>query len=81
MSKLGSIKKPVENEMRQFEGFFNETLKSDVPLLKIILNYILRRKGKQMRPLLVFLSAGLNGKINESTHIAATFIELLHTGT
>jgi octaprenyl-diphosphate synthase len=81
MSKLGSIKKPVENEMRQFEGFFNETLKSDVPLLKIILNYILRRKGKQMRPLLVFLSAGLNGKINESTHIAATFIELLHTAT
>ncbi|MEZ5010858.1 MAG: polyprenyl synthetase family protein [Bacteroidales bacterium] len=81
MSKLASIKKPVENEMRRFEGFFNDTLKSDVPLLKIILNYIIRRKGKQMRPLLVFLSAGLNGPVNESTYIAATFIELLHTAT
>jgi len=81
MSKLSSIKKPVEEEMRRFEGFFNDTLKSDVPLLKIILNYILRRKGKQMRPMLVFLSAGLNGTINESSYIAATFIELLHTAT
>ena len=81
MSKLASIKRPVEDEMRRFEGFFNDTLKSDVPLLKIILNYIIRRKGKQMRPLLVFLSAGLNGPINDSTYIAATFIELLHTAT
>jgi len=81
MSKLDSIKKPVEQEMRHFEGFFNETLKSDIPLLRIILNYILRRKGKQMRPMLVFLSAGLNGTINESSYIAATFIELLHTAT
>jgi len=81
MSKLSSIKKPVEEEMRRFEGFFNDIMKSDVPLLKIILNYILRRKGKQMRPMLVFLSAGLNGTINESSYIAATFIELLHTAT
>lgn len=81
MSKLRSIRKPVEKEMRRFEGYFNETLKSDIPLLKIILNYILRRKGKQMRPLLVFLSAGLNGTINESTFVAATLIELLHTAT
>lgn len=81
MSKLGSIRRPVEDEMRQFEGFFNDTLKTDVPLLKIIINYILRRKGKQMRPLLVFLSAGLNGPINESTFVAATFIELTHTAS
>ena len=78
MSKLRSIRKPVEEEMQKFEGYFNE---SDVPLLKIILNYILRRKGKQMRPLLVFISAGLNGSINESTFVAATLIELLHTAT
>jgi octaprenyl-diphosphate synthase len=81
MSKLRSIRKPVEEEMQRFEGYFNDTLKSDVPLLKIILNYILRRKGKQMRPLLVFISAGLNGTINESTFVAATLIELLHTAT
>lgn len=81
MSKLSSIRKPVEDEMREFEGYFNNILRSDIPLLKIILNYILRRKGKQMRPLLVFLSAGLNGKINESTYVAATLIELLHTAT
>ncbi len=81
MSKLSLIRKPVQNEMKEFEGYFNNVLRSDVPLLKIILNYILRRKGKQMRPLLVFLSAGLNGKINESTYVAATFIELLHTAS
>lgn len=81
MSKLRSIRRPVEDEMQRFEGYFNDTLKSNVPLLKIILNYILRRKGKQMRPLLVFISAGLNGTINESTFVAATLIELLHTAT
>src|SRR5512146_3106193 len=81
MSVLGEIKKPVEKEMDQFESYFSRTLKSDVPLLKIILNYILRRKGKQMRPLLVFLTARLNGEISESTYIAATFIELLHTAS
>jgi len=81
MSKLTSIRQPVREEMEKFEGYFRETFQSDVPLLKVILNYVLRRKGKQMRPLLVFLSAGLNGKINEATYIAATFIELLHTAT
>ncbi|HEN21147.1 MAG TPA: polyprenyl synthetase family protein [Desulfobacteraceae bacterium] len=81
MSKLSSIRKPVDAEMRAFERYFNNTLQTNVPLLKIILNYIIRRKGKQMRPLLVFLSAGLNGSINEATYVAATFIELLHTAT
>jgi len=79
MSILAEIKKPVETEMSEFESYFNRTMKSNIPLLKIILNYILRRKGKQMRPLLVFLTAGLNGKITESAYIAATLIELLHT--
>jgi octaprenyl-diphosphate synthase len=81
MSSLTSIKKPVEKDMAEFEAFFSRTLKSEVPLLKIILNYIFRRKGKQMRPLLVFLSAKINGNINESTYVAATFIELLHTAS
>jgi len=81
MSLLTEIRKPVEKEMDEFESFFNKTMKSDIPLLKIILNYILRRKGKQMRPLLVFLTAGLNGTISKSTYIAATMIELLHTAS
>ena len=81
MSVLAEIRKPVEKDMAEFEAFFSRTLKTDVPLLKIILNYIFRRKGKQMRPLLVFLSASLNGVVNESTYVAATFIELLHTAS
>jgi octaprenyl-diphosphate synthase len=81
MSALTGIKKPVETEMAEFERYFSRTMRSDIPLLNIILNYILRRKGKQMRPLLVFLTAKLNGNIVESTYIAATCIELLHTAS
>jgi Geranylgeranyl pyrophosphate synthase len=81
MSALTGIKKPVEVEMAEFELYFSRTMRSDIPLLNIILNYILRRKGKQMRPLLVFLTARLNGEIVESTYIAATCIELLHTAS
>src|SRR4030042_3328720 len=81
MSVLDDIRKPVEKEMGEFESYFSRTMKSNIPLLKIILNYILRRKGKQMRPLLVFLTARLNGKISEPTYVAATLIELLHTAS
>jgi octaprenyl-diphosphate synthase len=81
MSVLDKIKKPVEDYMAEFEAYFSKTLKSEVPLLKIILNYIFRRKGKQMRPLLVFLSAKLNGEITEASYVAATLIELLHTAS
>jgi octaprenyl-diphosphate synthase len=81
MPVLTRIKKPVEKEMAEFEAYFGKTMRSEIPLLNIILNYILRRKGKQMRPLLVFLTAKLNGEIAESTFVAATFIELLHTAS
>lgn len=81
MPVLDKIKKPVEKEMAEFEAYFSRTMRSDIPLLNIILNYILRRKGKQMRPLLVFLTAKLNGIISEPTYVAATFIELLHTAS
>jgi octaprenyl-diphosphate synthase len=81
MTVLTRIKRPVEKEMDEFEAYFNKTMRSEIPLLNIILNYILRRKGKQMRPLLVFLTAKLNGNISESTFVAATFIELLHTAS
>jgi len=81
MSVLSDIKRPVEKEMGEFESYFSRTMKSNIPLLKIILNYILRRKGKQMRPLLVFLTAKLNGTISEASYVAATLIELLHTAS
>jgi octaprenyl-diphosphate synthase len=81
MPVLAQIRRPVEKEMAKFEAYFAKTMRSEVPLLNIILNYIIRRKGKQMRPLLVFLTARLNGEITEATYVAATFIELLHTAS
>ncbi|MDZ7633057.1 MAG: polyprenyl synthetase family protein [Bacteroidales bacterium] len=81
MAALTDIKKPVASEMREFESYFRRTLQSDIPFFHIILSNIIRRKGKQMRPLLVFLTAKLNGTISETTFVAATFIELLHTAT
>ena len=81
MAVLTQIRRPVDKEMAQFEAYFSKTIRSEIPLLNIILNYIIRRKGKQMRPLLVFLTARLNGEITEATFVAATFIELLHTAS
>ncbi|MBS2212534.1 polyprenyl synthetase family protein [Carboxylicivirga mesophila] len=81
MSDTKLIKSPIKEEMKQFEPFFKEQLKSKIPLLDVITNYVLRRKGKQMRPMLVFLSAKLNGEVSESSYIAAALIELLHTAT
>src|SRR5690554_6671718 len=78
---LSDIKKPVSKEVKEFEPYFNEVMSSKVPLLSTITNYMYRRKGKQIRPVLVFLSAGLNGDINKSTFVAAGMIELLHTAT
>lgn len=81
MSDISIIKEPIKEEMKKFEPYFRDQLKTKIPLLSIITNYILRRKGKQMRPMLVFLSAKLNGPITESSYVAATLIELLHTAT
>ncbi|MBE9511031.1 MAG: polyprenyl synthetase family protein [Bacteroidetes bacterium] len=81
MSAVKEIRAPIETEMKRFSGYFNTIMKSKVPLLSIITNYILRRKGKQLRPMFVFLAAKLSGKINESSFTAAALIELLHTAT
>ncbi len=81
MSSLNNIKKPILNELKNFEVYFKSSMKSKVPLLDIITNYLYRRKGKQIRPILVFLTASLNGVPKESTYIAAAIIELLHTAT
>jgi octaprenyl-diphosphate synthase len=81
MDPIDKIKFPVVQEMDEFEGKFLASMKSSVPLLDKITHYIVRRKGKQLRPLFVFLSAKACGEINESTHRAAALIELLHTAT
>jgi octaprenyl-diphosphate synthase len=81
MSVTEIIRLPIQDEMKKFEPFFKEKVKTNIPLLNIVTNYILRRKGKQMRPMLVFLSAKLNGNVTESTYIAASLIEILHTAT
>ena len=67
--------------MNLFEQKFKNSLKSNVSLLDRIMHYIIKRKGKQMRPMFVFLSAKLFGKFNENTYRAASMIELLHTAT
>jgi octaprenyl-diphosphate synthase len=79
--KVDEIKDPVAAHMAAFEGKFREAMKSSVPLLDKITNYIVKRKGKQIRPMFVFLSAQNAGEINESTYRAAALIELLHTAT
>lgn len=77
--RLDDIKAPIAREMEEFEPKFRASMKSNVLLLDKIMSYIVKRKGKQMRPMFVFLSAGTCGKINESTFRGASLIELLHT--
>jgi octaprenyl-diphosphate synthase len=67
--------------MKSFEGKFRQFMKTKVMLLDSIMNYIVQRKGKQIRPMFVFLSAGMFGEINEKTYRGAALIELLHTAT
>ena len=71
----------IESELKAFELLFKDAVKSNVPLLDRILKYIVRTKGKQLRPMFVLLSAKLCGGINESTYRAASVVELLHTAT
>lgn len=81
MNIIEKIKLPVADEMNLFEEKFRQSMKSSIPLLDKITQYIVKRKGKQLRPIFVFLSAKLCGTINESSYRAASLIELLHTAT
>ncbi|MBL4593792.1 MAG: polyprenyl synthetase family protein [Flavobacteriales bacterium] len=81
MSKIDQIKKPIEKEIKEFEPRFRASMKSRVSLLDKIMHYIIKRKGKQMRPMFVFLSAKAFGETTDSTYRAAAMIELLHTAT
>ena len=81
MSSKELIISPISQELKLFEPYFQKATKTDLPLLSTIINYVLRRKGKQMRPMMVFLAAKLNGTFNERSYHAALTIELLHTAT
>ncbi|MFN4298314.1 MAG: polyprenyl synthetase family protein [Thermaurantimonas sp.] len=78
---LDDIKRPVAKELELFEEKFRQAMKSKVPLLDRITYYIIRRKGKQLRPILVFLSSEYFGGITEQTYRGAALIELMHTAT
>lgn len=85
MSSSQRIQAPVATELAEFQRHFKSAMKTDVALLDRIMRYIIKRKGKQMRPLFVFLSAhtvsGGQKPLSERSHIAASLIELLHTAT
>ncbi|MDC0378126.1 MAG: polyprenyl synthetase family protein [Flavobacteriaceae bacterium] len=84
MKILEKIKLPIKQEMDLFEEKFSKSMISDVPLLNRITHYVVKRKGKQMRPMFVFLTAKMmsgNGTINEKVFRAASVIELIHTAT
>jgi octaprenyl-diphosphate synthase len=81
MLSVEEIMAPISLEMNQFDDHFKETMRSKVPLLDKVTQYIVKRKGKQMRPMFVFLTAKMLGEIGEKTYDAASLVELLHTAT
>lgn len=81
MLSLDEIKKPIETELETFEKKFKASMRSSVPLLDRITHYIVKSKGKQMRPMFVFFSASLCGGIKDATFRGAALVELLHTAT
>ncbi|RYU90550.1 polyprenyl synthetase family protein [Mucilaginibacter terrigena] len=81
MLNINEIKKPITAEIDVFEEKFKTSMQSSVPLLDRIIYYIVKRKGKQIRPMFVFFSATICGGINDATHRGAVLVELLHTAT
>jgi len=81
MSTLDHIKAPISREMDEFEKKFRQSMKSSVSLLDKITHYIVKRKGKQIRPMFVFFSAHMVGGVTDTTYRAGILIELLHTAT
>ena len=81
MSLIEAIKNPILTEMQMFDKTFGEALHTDNPLLLSVNDYVLQKSGKQLRPMLVLLTAKLCGKVNESTIFGALSLELLHTAS
>lgn len=78
---MNLAKQVISDELVKFEAHFREAVKSRVALLDRIMQYIVKRKGKQLRPMFVLLSAKLGGEVNDSSYRAASLVELLHTAT
>lgn len=80
-SDLNEILRPIQPDLRELKAFYKDAMRTDVFILDNIINYLLRQKGKQLRPALVFMSARLFGETDHRSYTAATMIELLHTAT
>src|SRR5438552_8326285 len=80
-SELKKISAPIQKELEEFKVEFRKAIKSRIALVELVSKYILRQKGKKIRPILVLLSAQLCGNINQRTYTAATLVEMLHTAT
>ncbi len=78
---FSEITHPIEDELSKFNELFKHSLKSKVTLLELVTRYILKQKGKKIRPILVLLSSDLCGGISERSYRGATLVELLHTAT
>jgi len=81
LSQINNIKQPIANELNLFEDKFKLAMKSNVALLDTIMTYIVKRKGKQVRPMFVFYCAKLFGEVTDATYRGASLVELLHTAT
>lgn len=81
MNQIDIIKQPIANELNLFEDKFKLAMKSNVALLDTIMTYIVKRKGKQVRPMFVFYSAKLFNGVTDATYRGASLVELLHTAT
>ncbi len=78
---LTDLRQPIEPELREFRAYFREAMRSDIMLLDKLVQYLLRSRGKEMRPMLVLLSAKMCGSVSETTYRGAALVELLHTAT
>ncbi len=78
---LDDLLRPIQAELNSFQHYFENSLKSHVFLINQVMKYVIAQKGKKMRPMLLLLSAKLNGECNEQTYSAATLVEVLHTAT
>jgi octaprenyl-diphosphate synthase len=78
---LKDIAQPIQHHLESFERVFRESIRSRIGLVDLVTKYIVRQKGKRVRPILVLLSAELCGGVNETTYRGATLVEILHTAT
>ena len=80
-TSIKDISASVSSELEQFDGYLREQMRSKAALLDTVIRYILRQRGKRVRPALVFLAAGACGGITDRAYVGAAMVELLHTAT